>query len=169
MLSEREKAYIAGFLDGDGCIMFQLIHRKDYVFGYQIRASIVFYQKAIHRDHLDWLKRKLGYGYIRLRNDGMAEYTIVGLTAVMDILTHLQPYLRLKRKHAALAQRIAKKLPRYRRLDKDTLLNVSHLVDEFIGINYSKRRTNTTAVLKAFLDAKSFPVTTDSKRQVPPR
>ena len=37
-----ELAYIAGFLDGDGCIMLQLVPRKGYVLGYQIRASIVF-------------------------------------------------------------------------------------------------------------------------------
>ncbi len=45
-MQEIEKAYIAGFLDGDGCIMVQFVRRKDYVFGYQIRTSIVFYQKA---------------------------------------------------------------------------------------------------------------------------
>ena len=27
-------AYIAGFLDGDGSIFFQITRRKDYVFGY---------------------------------------------------------------------------------------------------------------------------------------
>ena len=37
IISTTTKSYIAGFLDGDGCIMFQLIHRKDYVYGYQIR------------------------------------------------------------------------------------------------------------------------------------
>ena len=26
-------AYIAGFLDGDGSIFFQLVRRKDYVYG----------------------------------------------------------------------------------------------------------------------------------------
>ena len=42
---EKTRAYIAGFLDGDGSIFLQLIRRKDYVFGFQIRASLVFYQK----------------------------------------------------------------------------------------------------------------------------
>ena len=78
-MSNEEKAYIAGFLDGDGCIMAQLVRRKDYIYGYQVRVSIVFYQKQVHQEILSWLKTKLNYGYIRQRNDGMAEYTIVGL------------------------------------------------------------------------------------------
>jgi len=36
-------AYIAGFLDGDGSIFFQLVRRKDYIYGYQIRCSVAFY------------------------------------------------------------------------------------------------------------------------------
>ncbi len=41
-MSDEDKAYIAGFLDGDGSIMAQLVFRKDYRLGYQIRVSIVF-------------------------------------------------------------------------------------------------------------------------------
>jgi hypothetical protein len=36
-------AYIAGFLDGDGSIFFQIIPRKDYKLKFQIRSSIAFY------------------------------------------------------------------------------------------------------------------------------
>jgi len=38
-------AYIAGFLDGDGSIFFQIVKRKDYRIGFQIRSTIAFYQK----------------------------------------------------------------------------------------------------------------------------
>ena len=87
MLTREDKAYISGFLDGDGCIMFQLIRRKDYRYGYQVRGSIVFYQKTVHADHLRWLQMKLGgLGYVRNRNDGMTEYTIVGLSDVVPVL-----------------------------------------------------------------------------------
>jgi len=41
------ESYIAGFLDADGCIMFQLVKREDYRFGFQIRASIVFIRRPI--------------------------------------------------------------------------------------------------------------------------
>ncbi len=58
-VNDEVKAYIAGFLDGDGCIMAQLVRRKDYIYGYQIRTSIVFYQKSSHEDILFWLKEQL--------------------------------------------------------------------------------------------------------------
>jgi len=151
-LTEAEKAYVAGFLDGDGCVMFQFVRRKDYVYGYQVRASVVFYQKQVHQAHLDWLKNKLSYGYIRQRKDGMAEYTIVGIQPVMEVLTMLKPYLRLKKPHVDVAQRIAKILPRYKRLDKKLLLKVGGLIDQFKELNYSKRRRNTTQVVRAFFE-----------------
>jgi hypothetical protein len=45
-LSELEKAYIAGFLDGDGSIIIQLIKDNTRKFGHYIRVSIVFYQSS---------------------------------------------------------------------------------------------------------------------------
>jgi LAGLIDADG endonuclease len=51
-------AYIAGFLDGDGSIFFQLVRRKDYCLGYQVRTSIAFYQKTENERILLWLKEQ---------------------------------------------------------------------------------------------------------------
>jgi len=156
VLTKLEKAYIAGFLDGDGCIMFQLIRRKDYRYGYQIRASVVFYQKTIHTGHLFWLQKKFNeVGYVRNRNDGMSEYTIVGISNVMAVLKILKPYVRLKKEHINVAFKIAKLLPRYKRLDDVILLQVSQLVDSFGSLNYSKRRRNTSKELVAFLKRSS--------------
>lgn len=148
MLTNLEKAYIAGFLDGDGCVMFQLIPRKDYVFGYQVRASIVFYQKTKHRKHLEWLQNKFRVGAIRNRNDGMSEYAIVGIPPVGSVLRLLQPYLRLKQSHVQLAFKIMKAMPK--RYTPDRLLALGKLVDRFKELNYSKRRVNTTKTLERY-------------------
>ncbi|MDO8650211.1 MAG: LAGLIDADG family homing endonuclease, partial [Candidatus Berkelbacteria bacterium] len=66
-LSSTIKSYIAGFLDGDGCIMFQIVPRRDYRLGYEIRASIVFYQKTLYKKHLQWLRQVFEIGYLRDR------------------------------------------------------------------------------------------------------
>jgi len=149
MLTDLERAYIAGFLDGDGCIMFQLVRRKDYIFGYQVRASIVFYQKIKNKQILAWLKSKLNFGYIRDRNDEMTEYTIVGKNYVMEILHMLYPYLRLKRNHAKVAFEIEKKWPK--KFSQKNLLAIGKLVDKFKELNYSKKRKNTSLTIKNFL------------------
>ena len=142
----------------------QLVHRKDYKFGYQIRASIVFYQKTIHRWFLEWLKGYFKVGYVRDRNDGMTEYTIVGVKDVQKTLEILKPYLKLKKKQAELAISICKKMPKIgKRMKVQLLLTLAREVDRFVDLNYSKKRTNTSSVLEAFLKSHKLldPVETD--------
>jgi hypothetical protein len=45
-LTELEKAYLAGFIDGDGSIIIQLVKDNTHKFGFYIRISLVFYQKT---------------------------------------------------------------------------------------------------------------------------
>ncbi len=143
---------MAGFLDGDGSIMAQLVRRKGYRLGYQIRASIVFYQKTIHQEHLLWLKKQLGYGYIRVRRDGMTEYTIVGLREVEHVLSLLYPFLRLKKELARRVLKIIKSHPSQRKMTKAQLIKLSGLVDKTAHFNYSKKRTITSAKVITFLE-----------------
>jgi len=67
-------AYIAGFLDGDGSIFFQIVPRKDYRQKFQIRSSIAFYQKSNNVVILNWLKEIFGAGYIRHRKEGISDF-----------------------------------------------------------------------------------------------
>lgn len=165
-MTKEDIAYIAGFLDGDGCIMLQLVYRHDYVLGYQIRASIVFYQKQQYIDFLAELKEQLGYGYIRKRNDGMAEYTIVGVTPVQEVLLLLLPYIKLKKKQAELSLRVLEKMPGTgNKISPKLLLKLAQEVDKFAFLNYSKRRTNTSSVVSEFLKSHNLldSVETDSQ------
>ena len=148
-ISSTTKAYIAGFLDGDGCIMFQLIRRKDYVYGFQIRASIVFYQKTINRCHLEWLKNILSFGYIRNRKDGMTEYNIVGFKPVIKVLKFLRPYIKMKHEHVITALEIDRIMNGKFTIQK--MLKAASFVDKYQKLNYSKKRINTAEVLKNFL------------------
>ena len=148
-ISEKIKAYLAVFLDGDGCIMYQLVRRRDYRYGFQIRASIVFYQKTQNSQHFRRLKNLLKFGYIRDRKDGMTEYTIVGLDPVSEVLESLKPYVVLKKEHIRLAQRINALLGGKFNLRK--FIKASELVDRFQILNYSKKRTNTSKEFKNYL------------------
>lgn len=43
-LTHHDIIYLAGFLDGDGSIIAQLVFRKDYKFKFQIRLTLQFSQ-----------------------------------------------------------------------------------------------------------------------------
>ncbi|MEK7103874.1 MAG: LAGLIDADG family homing endonuclease [Patescibacteria group bacterium] len=153
-MKKEELSYIAGFLDGDGCVMLQLITRKDYRLGYEIRPSIVFYQKDKdrNREFLLWIKKKLKEGYIRDRKDGMTEYVIVGKKPVESILLKISPFLRLKKEHAKVVLAVLKKMPeKGNQMTAKNLLKLSKEVDKFFFLNYSKKRTNTSQKVNDFL------------------
>ena len=154
-------AYIAGFLDGDGSIFFQLIRKKDYCFGFQIRASIAFYQKTENERVLLWLKQQFSAGYIRRRKTGISDYTIVEAKEVRRVLELLQPYVRLKKEHVRLGLEILTELPLAG--DATRLISLCQLVDRFRDINYSKKRTITSAIVEVHLRSHGYlaPVETD--------
>lgn len=91
-------SYIAGFLDGDGSVMFQLKKRKDIPGKRRIMFTICFYQDTRHEKPLLWIKRVLDIGYISRRNDGITELRINGYEKVETILKSLLPYLKFKKK-----------------------------------------------------------------------
>jgi len=136
--------------------MLQLVYRHDYVLGYQIRASIVFYQKQQHQPFLRWIQNQFdGVGYIRNRNDGMSEYTIVGIADVGKILRMLLPYLRLKKRQAEVVLNAISQMPGSgRKMTEEKLLTLAKKVDSFLELNYSKKRVNTSEKLRAFLAAR---------------
>jgi len=82
----------------------------------------------------------------------MSEYTIVGVESVDQILKLFKPYLRLKKRQVNLAQRVLKEMPGSgNKLTPKKLLRLSKLVDGFSHLNYSKKRTNTSAKVEEFL------------------
>ena len=142
-------AYIAGFLDGDGSIFFQIVKRPDYKLKFQIRSSIAFYQDTTQVNILEWLKEVFESGYIRHRKTGMSDYTIVESKKVKKILELLKPYVRLKKKQVELGIEILDKIKREK--SKENFLEMCKLVDKFKELNYSKKRTMTYEVVKRSL------------------
>ena len=150
-LKPTEISYLAGFLDGDGSVNFQIVRRKDYRLGFQIRASIVFYQKSSKRYFLEFLRKKLGeIGYVRDRPDEMTEFAIVGVKPVSEMLKLLRPYVVLKKEHVEVGLQICSLIEKGCR-KSDQLLDICKMVDEFKLLNYSKRRLNTFSVVQKYL------------------
>ena len=148
-LSEVEKAYIGGFLDGGGSINGQIVRRKDYQFLFQIRIGITFYQKTSKHWFIIWLHKKLQYGTIRKRPDGISEYSINGLENVEKFLEEIKPYLKIKRKQAILALQIIK--TKSKSQDLNSFLKCCQLLDKFAVLNDSKKRTITSVLVRSEL------------------
>ena len=98
---------------------------------------------------MEWLKEQIGVGYIRHRKTGMSDYVIVEPKEVKKLLTLLQPYVKLKRKHVELGLEILKNLED-KKSDKD-FLEICKLVDKFKDLNYSKKRKITYDIVSKSL------------------
>ena len=87
-----EASYVAGFLDGDGSIHFQLVKQKEYRFGYYIRATISFSQSTTARHGLESIQSLLGGGgYLRDRGTGMSDLVITSRPILLRILQEVEP------------------------------------------------------------------------------
>jgi len=159
-LSETQKAYLAGFLDGDGCINAQLVRRSNYRLQFQIRFSVTFFQSTKRHWFLLSCKKIVGCGVVQKRNDGLSEYAIVGVTNVTRLCELLLPYLRVKLTQAKLILQIASKISKDQ--SKDEFIALCSLVDrlnDLNDLNHSKKRTINAAMVSTVLNSE-FPVET---------
>jgi hypothetical protein len=94
-----DASYLAGFLDGDGSIHFQLVRQKEYRFGYYIRASLSFSQHTSARHGLEQLQVLVGGGYLRDRGTGMSDLVVTSRPRRLNV----QEFLRVAREVDAFA------------------------------------------------------------------
>lgn len=162
-LTDSDKNYLAGFLDGDGCVLTQIIKNSKYKHGHTVRVSVVFYQSTKRHWFFIKLKSLLGKGWkIRKRNDGMSELYITGFTPVKTFLEILQPYSRLKERLIRLVLEI---IEEYSQIQTEAdFLQVCLKIDKTAEYTDSKTRKNTYSSVKAYLNSpvETEKVTSDS-------
>lgn len=153
-LKESDIGWIAGFLDGNGSIITQIVKNEDRKYGFHIRISISFVQKSQYKHVLLALQKQLLVGTLRDRKDGICEYVIVSVSSVESILLMLMPYLRIKKN---LAKHVLK-IIEYKRniIDKNQFIEACGLVDETIAMTYSKKRTITKETVIVYLNGKNI-------------
>lgn len=152
---ELQSAYFAGFLDGDGSIIAQIVPKEDYVLKYQIRVSISFIQKTKRRHFLHLINKKLGKkGVVHHRNDRISELNFVGNHKVQQVLERVHPYLMIKRKQCNLVLKIIEQF-HLTKGSREDFVKLCDLVDQVAELNDSKNRKTTASVVrKRFQDLK---------------
>lgn len=151
-LKKKDLAYIAGFLDGDGSVIAQLV-KGDYKYGYRIRVSIVFYQRTDKYWFLLWLKKNLKYGSIRKRDDGVSDYTITATDAVEKVLQLLLPYLKLKKAIAKEVLMIIKEKGKINSAEE--FISICEKVDKIAEKTYGKRKSISAKDVKNYIVEKN--------------
>ena len=154
-------AYLAGFVDGDGCINAQIVKRADYRLKFQIRCSVTFYQKTKRIHILEWVQKQIG-GTLRRRPDKMSELAVVGPAKVLALLDLIGPYVRIKQPQVKLVRYILQHQSKSG--DPQAFLTLCEKVDQFTQLNDSKNREITSQVVRSVLGDMSsiVPVETSS-------
>jgi len=156
-----QRAYIAGLLDGDGCIMLQLHHRDDFRFWFRPKTVVILYQESRHHDDILYLKSIIGAGYVYRRNDHMTEYRLEGHKQVKELLCKLQPYVLFKKEQVKyMLEAIAILIKKNYSLEE--FLKVCDYSDLIAKHNYSNSTRKYTAnYIREELSMKGLiPVTT---------
>ncbi len=81
----------------------------------------------------------------------MTEYTIVGMEQVEIVLIMLHPFLHLKKELAREVLRLIKLHPPQAKMTPEKLVQLSCIVDKTALYNYSKKRTDKSSTVIAYL------------------
>ncbi len=138
VFSSTQKAYLAGFLDGDGSIYVRLKPSSEYRYGFQVAPYVVLFQSSKDRANFERICAMIGSGYLRERKDGMLEYVVQRQKAIHELLSNIKEHLVLKRERADLILEILKKKSEVR-CKKDFVV-LAEMIERFRILNYSKKR-----------------------------
>ena len=146
-LDDNLKAYIAGFLDGDGNIIFQIVKNNTYKQGFQLRISMAFYQKTTRHWFLLWLDKTLKKsGSLSKGKDHISVQTILAEDKIKDLLEALLPQLKIKKNQAKTAILIFERKSRIQ--SRSDFIEVCKLIDKATIENDSKKRKITAQVVE---------------------
>lgn len=141
-LSPTQKAYIAGFLDGDGSIYVRMKPNADYRYGFQIAPYIVLFQSSKDRKKFEKICSLINLGYIRERKDDILEYTIGKEESIREFIKYVGPFLILKKEQASLMIKILDTKASIK--DKKDFVVMAKFIERFRNLNYSKKRKRHT-------------------------
>ncbi len=147
--AEVDRAYLAGLIDGDGCIMANIERHSEKKFGFRVRLSLKITQKD--RKLLLFLAKKYGMGRIRFnKKDTVYEtcdWIVLNRSDLKVIFNLIKPYTKTKHRQIVLAERIVN----YSDATIKGLMQQARLADSLARHNVRSkgRRKNFASMIKA--------------------
>lgn len=138
MLSTNQRAYLAGFLDGDGSIYVRLKPNPTYKYGFQVAPYIVLFQSQKDQEQFEEICSLINLGYLRVRKDEILEYIIGKTDSIYEFLQLVKPFVILKRQQINLMLEILAKKKSIK--NQNDFVILAELIDQFRSLNYSKTR-----------------------------
>lgn len=146
--TETDKAYVAGFLDGEGSISINRRIEKNGHIGFIPRLSFT----NTNKDVLLHIQKLIGFGYLQTRHRPSQtswatcyDLVFMGIRSVRPIIQILSPYLIVKRKQADIvAEYCSNRVGKRRRRNKEDMELVSRC--QLLNI---RKTTNRRALQKA--------------------
>ncbi len=138
LLSPLKRAYLAGFLDGDGSIYVQAKPNPTYRFGFQVAPYIVLFQSQKDQQNFEQLCSMINLGYMRIRKDGILEYIIGKQENIIQFINLVEPYVVMKKLQIELIKKII--LVKSEVQSEEDFVILMKLIDTFRELNYSKNR-----------------------------
>lgn len=132
ILSEVERAYIAGLIDADGAIMALIERHSEKKFKFRVRIEMRLTQKEPYI--LKWIRSKLLIGKVRT-NRTTFDWLTREQNEIRNLLELLLPFMKIKNKQARLALKIIDASIR----SKKDLLRVARLADA-LAVNNPRSR-----------------------------
>ncbi|MEW5805701.1 MAG: LAGLIDADG family homing endonuclease [Patescibacteria group bacterium] len=142
--AEADRAYLAGLIDGDGCIMATIEKHSEKKFGFRVRVTVKITQKESRLVY--FLAQQFRIGKIRY-NRITHDWIIRDKSEVLKILTMIEPYAKAKLKQIVIAKKILKSSDATR----FGLMKMARLADTLSKFNVrsKERRKNFAAMIKA--------------------
>lgn len=143
--SAAQRAYLAGFLDGDGAIMATIERHSEKKYGFRVRVTMKITQRDT--EPVAWLRKTYGVGCVRA-NRTTNEWIVRDQRAVYALLTLIKPYVHVKHQQVLLAQEILTTAIACR----DDLVRVAQKADalSLFNVRSKNRRTNFVTMIQEY-------------------
>ena len=143
VLTEVNRAYIAGLIDADGAIMASIESHKEKRFGFRIRTVVKITQSNVKV--LEWVKERLIVGRI-VRNRSTFDWIVKNQIDVLEVLNQIESFSVGKKLQIEMAKKIISSVIK----SKEDLLAVARMADTLAGFNVrsKNRRKNYAAKIE---------------------